>query len=104
MIRLKKLAGLLKEDAPSGLMNTINKVTDTEVKKMLSDFAIKLSDIEGYIMDMEETFERAKSLSSKGKPMTPADIRDFYQDSEYAHEAVKELAFSIEAYIESIHK
>jgi hypothetical protein len=105
MDRLKKLAGIINENETGGLMNKVNKVTDPQTKNMLSNVAVLISDIEGYLNDMEETFARINSPNyiAKHKSITPADIRDFDQDSEYAYDAVRELARTLEAYITRVY-
>lgn len=56
MIRLKKLAGLLNENETTGLMNKVNKVADPQTKNMLSAVAVAITDIKGYVMDLEEFY------------------------------------------------
>ena len=96
MIKLKKLAGLLKEDETTGLMSKVNKVTDPQTKNMLSDIAVTISDIKGFVMDMEEIVYAAGLKK-------PSDLPNFRQEATYADSAIDDLVRKLEAYITRVH-
>ena len=93
MDRLKKLAGIINEDQDQGLMNRINKVENQTVKKMLSDIAVTITDIKGFVMDMEETVRNEYKFQNK----------EFIQDATHAHGAIDDLVRRLEAYVKNTY-
>ena len=96
MNRLKKLAGIIKEDQEQGLMNKVNKISDPQVKKMLADIAVTISDLKGFVMDMEETVDGAGLKK-------PSELSNFRHDATYAHGAIDDLVRRLEAYVTTVH-
>lgn len=93
MNRLKKLAGIINEDQEQGLMNKVNKISDPQTKNMLSDVAVTITDIKGYVMDLEEFY------SNEYKYQHP----EFIQGAKNAHDAIDALVKKLEAYITRVH-
>ena len=93
MIRLKKLAGIIKEDTnQTNLMNRINKVQNQTSKKMLSDIAIAITDIKGYVMDIEDSIEKEYKT------------KQFFMGTESAHKSIDILVKKLEDYVKNIQK
>ena len=93
MIRLKKLAGIIKEDTnQTNLMNRINKVQNQTSKKMLSDIAIAITDIKGYVMDIEDSIEKEYKT------------KQFFMEIESAHKSIDILVKKLEDYVKNIQK
>jgi hypothetical protein len=94
MIRLKKLAGIIKEDTNTNLMNKINKVTDPQTKKMLSDIAVIITDIKGNIMGIEEIYDWEHNNQM------PSIVKEI----KIANKTIDLLVKKLEAYITRVHK
>jgi hypothetical protein len=97
MNRLKKLAGIITEDQGQGMMNKVNKISDPQVKKMFSDIAVSISEIVGFVMDMEETVD-AVGLKK------PSELSNFHQDATYAHGAIDDLVKQLEEYVTTLQR
>ena len=94
MDRLKELAGIINEDTNTNLMNKINKVTDPQTKKMLSDIAVIISDIKGNIMGIEEFYDWEHNNQN----------RSIVKEIEIANKTIDALVKKLEAYITRVHK
>lgn len=94
MIRLKKLAGIINEDTNTNLMNKINKVTDPQTKKMLSDIAVIITDIKGNIMGIEEIYDWEHNNQM------PSIVKEI----KIANKTIDLLVKKLEAYITRVHK
>ena len=94
MIRLKKLAGIIKEDTNTNLMNKINKVTDPQTKKMLSEIAVIITDIKGNIMGIEEIYDWEHNNQM------PSIVKEI----KIANKTIDLLVKKLEAYITRVHK
>ena len=94
MDRLKELAGIINEDTNTNLMNKINKVTDPQTKKMLSDIAVIITDIKGNIMGIEEIYDWEHNNQM------PSIVKEI----KIANKTIDLLVKKLEAYITRVHK
>jgi hypothetical protein len=100
MNRLKKLAGIIKEDQDRGLMNKVNRISDPQVKKMFSDIAVNISDLKGFIMDMEETTNFLYKVAGLKKP---SELPNFRREVAFADEAIDDIVRKLEDYITRVY-
>jgi len=94
MDRLKKLAGIINEDTNTNLMNKINKVTDPQTKKMLSEIAVIITDIKGNIMGIEEIYDWEHNNQM------PSIVKEI----KIANKTIDLIVKKLEAYITRVHK
>jgi chemotaxis receptor (MCP) glutamine deamidase CheD len=94
MGNLKKLAGIINEDTNTNLMNKINKVTDPQTKKMLSDIAVIITDIKGNVTGIEQFYDWEHNNQN----------RSIVKEIKIANKTIDLLVKKLEAYIARVHK